>query len=146
MPNARQSTRSHVWRVPSDTRELMLALDPSRADVPQPVREAAATWARQWMDSEPDAIIVLGLNARARNRDAGTRQMRLRRLGAALQRQGVPADRIRWTTTGLQTPVCSQAGERGVAWLKVLPPIALERGVVQIDSLFGERTTTERAT
>lgn len=133
-------------RVPSDARELMLALNPARVDVPQLARHAAAIWASQWMEAEPDAIIAIGCNDRARNSDERTRQLRLRRLSAALQRQGVPAERIRCASAGLQIPVCSRVGERGVAWLKVMQPLALEKGVVQIEALFGaEASRGERS-
>lgn len=137
MHQTRHSSPHPAARVPSDTRELMLAMNPAHVDVPEHARHAAAVWARQWMDTEPDAIIAIGCNDRARNRDARTRQLRLRRLSAALQRQGVPAERIRCASAGLQTPVCSRVGERGVAWLKVLQPLALEKGVLQIEALFG---------
>lgn len=137
MQQTRHTSCRSASRVPSDARELMLALNPARVDVPQHARHAAAVWASQWMDAEPDAIIAIGCNDRARNSDARIRQLRLRRLSAALQHQGVPAERIRCATAGLQTPVCSLAGERGVAWLKVLQPLALEKGVMQIEALFG---------
>lgn len=125
-------------RAPSDARELLLAFDPSRLDVPQAVRRAAGLWASHWMEAEPDALILMACNARARNREAASRSLRLRRLAAELERQGVPRDRIRYTTRGTPTPACVQAGERGVAWIKVLQPHQLETGVRPIESLFAD--------
>lgn len=125
-------------RAPSDARELLLAFDPSRLEVPQPIRRAAGLWASQWIESEPDAMILIACNARARNKDAASRSLRLRRLAAELVRFGVPRERIRYTTSGTTTPACSLAGERGVAWFKVLQPHQFEGGVRSIDSLFAE--------
>lgn len=124
------------FRAPSDARELLLAFDPTRLDVPQATRRAAGLWASHWIASEPDALILMACNARARNRDAPSRAVRLRRLVAEMVRQGVPPERIRYTTRATQTPACVMAGERGVAWFKVFRPDQLEAGVRSIDSLF----------
>lgn len=125
-------------RAPSDARELLLAFDPSRLDVPQAVRRAAGLWASHWMEAEPDALILMACNARARNREAASRSLRLRRLAAELERRGVPRDRIRYTARGTLTPACAQAGERGLAWIKVLRPHQLETDVRSIDCLFAD--------
>ena len=129
-------TRHPSSRSPSDARELLLAFDPARIDVPQATRRAASLWASQWMDAEPDAFIFMACNAKARNRDAANRQLRLRRLRAELVRFGVAPERIRCTTTGMVTPACEQAGERGLAWFKVMRPDELEGTVLPIDALF----------
>lgn len=134
-----QHTSSHrepILRAPSDARELLLAFDPARLDVPLATRRAAGLWASHWMEAEPDALILMACNARARNQDVASRTLRLRRLVAALVRQGVPRERIRFTTRGTSTPACPQAGERGVAWIKVLRPHQLETDVRPIESLF----------
>lgn len=117
-------------------RDFMLCMNPAQGDVPVAERQAAAQWAGVWMGAEPDAFVLIGCNDRARNRDERTRQVRLRRLAGALRKQGVPAERIRCTTTAVVTPLCSQVGERGVAWLKVMRPEQLEIGVMPINFLF----------
>lgn len=132
--------REHSPLSTSEARELLLALDPTRLDIPQGVRRAAGLWARHWMEAEPDAMILMACNARARNRDSASRSLRLRRLASALVRHGVPRERIRFTTHGTTTPACVQAGERGVAWIKVLQPLQLESGVRPIESLFADST------
>ena len=130
----------HAHLSASEARELVLALDPARLDIPQSLRRAAGLWARHWMEAEPDAMILMACNARARNRDTASRSLRLRRLASALVRHGVPRERIRFTTHGTTTPACVQAGERGVAWIKVLQPLQLEADVRPIESLFADRT------
>lgn len=127
-------------RAPSDARELLLAFDPSQLDVPVETCRAAGLWASHWIESEPDALIVMACNERARNKDEASRSVRLRQLAAELVRHGVPRERIRYTTTGTTTPVCSQAGERGLAWFKVFRPNQLEVGVRSIDTLFEDLT------
>ncbi len=130
--------REQAHLAPSEARDLLLAFDPTRLDVPQAVRHAAGLWARHWMEAEPDAMILMACNAKARNRDSASRSLRLRRLASALVRHGVPRERIRFTTCGTTTPACAQAGERGVAWIKVFRPIQLEAGVRPIESLFAD--------
>lgn len=130
--------RERAFSAPSDARELLLALDPARLDVPQAVRRAAGLWASHWIEAEPDAMILMACNARARNRESASRALRLRRLVSALVRQGVPRERIRYTTHGTTTPACAQAGERGVAWIKVLRPHQLEGAVRPIETLFAD--------
>lgn len=88
---------------------LTLHLDAERADVRQPLRHQAAQWAAAWFADRPDTLILLGCNGSALNADPVHRQLRLRRIKAAMVRQGVPAQRIRYTTemvapNGLQTP------------------------------------------
>lgn len=134
--------QERTLRAPSDARELLLAFDPARLDVPQAARRAAGLWGSQWIEAEPDSLILMACNARARNREVTARSLRLRRLAAELVRQGVPRERIRFTTHGTPTPACPLAGERGVVWIKVFRPHQLEAGVRSIDSLFADTPVT----
>ena len=118
-------TQAHVAQT------LALQLDPAHSDVRQPLRDQAAGWAAAWFALRPDALILMGCNGRARNADHAHRHLRLRRLQTAMARHGVPADRIRFTTDAIVTPVCDQAGERGVAWCRVMTPEDLEVAGVQ---------------
>lgn len=107
-------------------RSLALQLDAARADVRQPLRHQAAQWAAAWFADRPDTLILLGCNGSALNADPAHRQLRLRRIKAAMVRQGVPAQRIRYTTEMVVTPDGAQTPGQAMAWCRAVMPEDLE--------------------
>lgn len=113
---------------------LRLHMDDDRADVRQPLRQRAADWAQSWFSERPDALILMGCDGTSRNADPAHRRLRLRRLKKAMVRQGVPMERIRYTTEPVQFASGDPSQGQGVAWCRAVTPEDLEaRGVQSIE-------------
>lgn len=116
---------------------LMLNLDDLRIDVRQPLRRQAGLWAAAWFKERPDALILLACNGNSSNADLEQRQLRLRRIKRAMVLQGLPAERIRYTTEQAATPDGAQDNGQAIVWCRAVLPEDLQvMGVCPIETML----------